>query len=201
MRYMLIALLLLLIALPVGGQTVIDNVCFLGGAFGWSERCSTEDEWTAGYYIYHHGYWWAWNNLPHLRPAMQNKPQPAAQITFQSDSQGESQIVLQSESQDGSVILTADVEDEGPGEQDTNSVQSGCISGQSGYNSFLMGFGSSAGYQIVVITDANGCSRKTVMKKGRNVLSAWVGRNIDCISDEVLLKAAETGTDPPICWD
>lgn len=180
-RPIFLFVLLLLVALPVrgGGQNAIDNVCFLGGAFGWSGLCSTEAEWTAGWYVYHHGFWWTWDNLHHLRPAMMDKPQPAAQIEGMSN-------------------MTAEVADKQPGQPSAINNQ-GCITGQSGQNSQELGGGANAGYQVKVEIDANGCLTKTVTKNGKDVLSVWVGRNLNCVSDEALLNAAETGSGIPLC--
>ena len=47
----------------------IDNICFTY----WAGLCTTDDDFTAGWYVYKHGCDWTWINRPLLRNQLTNK--------------------------------------------------------------------------------------------------------------------------------
>ena len=54
----------------------IDNLCFVESSsdnIGWAELCSTDDDWTAGWYVYQKGCDWTYENRAHLRGSLNNK--------------------------------------------------------------------------------------------------------------------------------
>lgn len=73
------------------GEPVIDNMCLVAGANGWQGLCQTEAEWTAGWYVFKHGWTWTWNSRPHLRGALSGLPksEPAVpQVLTQQKTDG-----------------------------------------------------------------------------------------------------------------
>ncbi|MCY4466870.1 MAG: hypothetical protein OXE46_15165 [Chloroflexi bacterium] len=62
LRALLVICLLMPFASSLASADDIDNMCFLKTADGWSGLCFTDDDWTAGWYVYRYGTTWTRNN-------------------------------------------------------------------------------------------------------------------------------------------
>lgn len=133
-RLLLLFALLIALSLHAIADEPVDNVCFVapgsGGAIGWAGLCHTDDDWTAGWYVYQKGCPWTWFHHSHLRGALSNKGDQSCVIAAEEGlsgySVGDTRVLRNTGP--GNTVLTqpaATTEQDNPGSGNSNS---GCQS-------------------------------------------------------------------------